>query len=172
MLKLVKPSKTHEQAWKAVVSEFNDNNERITPFALAMNCIDYDTYLELTEKYETNNGIPLEYVPAKTFFLMEDGNDMILGAVNIRLYLNAGLLQTGGHIGYGVAPSQRRKGYASKMLELTLEHCKSIGLRKVLVTCDKSNTGSMRTIIKNDGVLEDEFIEENQNVVLRFWIEI
>lgn len=172
--KLVKPEKSHEEMWKIVIAEFNDVNEKVVPFALSMNMSmdNYDEYLAMNLKYETNNNIPSEHVPANTFFLMDETEDKILGAVNIRWYLNQNLLEYSGHIGYGVAPSERGKGCATAMLHLALKYCRSIGLRKVLVTCDEDNEGSKRTIIKNGGVFEDDYTQDNGTVVLRYWITI
>ena len=110
------------------------------------------------------------FVPATTYFAVADG--CIVGALQIRHKLNAHLLENGGHIGYGVRPSQRRKGYATKMLALALEKCRELGIDKALVTCDKSNIASAKTILTNGGVLENEFTESNGNIVQRYWISI
>lgn len=98
-------------------------------------------------------------------------NNKIIGTIQIRHYLNDDLLLHGGHIGYGVRPSERRKGYATKMLALALEECKNLGIGRVLITCDKTNLGSARTIQKNGGVLENE-ITENGGIFQRYWIDI
>lgn len=103
---------------------------------------------------------------------MEEQEKEILGAVNIRHSLNQDLLFRGGHIGYGIRPSQRRKGYATQMLSLTLEQCRELGLEKVLVTCNKDNIGSAKTIINNNGILENEVIEKSGNIVQRYWIDL
>jgi predicted acetyltransferase len=81
------------------------------------------------------------------------------------------LFNFGGHIGYGIRPSERKKGYASLMLSLALPIAKKVGLEKVLITCDKSNLGSARTIISNGGVLENE-VREEDDIVQRYWIDI
>lgn len=93
-----------------------------------------------------------------------------MGAVNIRHRLNEKLLNSGGHIGYGIRPSERRMGYASVLLALTLEITRDMGLNKVLLVCDKGNLASEKTILKNGGQFESEYVEENGNVVRRFWI--
>lgn len=130
---------------------------------------DYELWLG-----EVNNlrltPMPTINVPANTFFAFVD--DKIVGTIQVRHSLNDYLLSTGGHIGYGIRPSERRKGYATKMLALALEKCRELGIDKALVTCDKDNAASAKTAIKCGGVLENEFIEENGNVVQRYWIAL
>lgn len=97
---------------------------------------------------------------------------IILGAVNTRHRPNQKLLNSGGHIGCGIAPFYRRRGYASAHLAETLQITKSMGLEKVLLVCDKGNIGSERTILKNGGVFESEYTEEDGNMVRRFWVPL
>ncbi|MBN2852386.1 MAG: GNAT family N-acetyltransferase [Clostridia bacterium] len=109
-------------------------------------------------------------VPATTYFAFAD--DRIVGTIQIRHRLNDYLFSFGGHIGYGVAPSERRKGYATLMLQSALEKCANLGIEKVLITCDKNNTASSKTILKNGGVMENEIMSDNGEVLQRYWIEI
>ncbi|MBR2176691.1 MAG: GNAT family N-acetyltransferase, partial [Clostridia bacterium] len=94
------------------------------------------------------------------------------GAVNIRHYLNDYLLKEGGHIGDGIRPSERRKGYATEMVRLALIECKKLGIDRVLMVCDKDNIGSAKSILKNGGVLEDEFLNEYGDIEQRYWIDL
>jgi predicted acetyltransferase len=114
---------------------------------------------------ETN--APIGFVKASLYFLMD--GERILGAIDIRHSLNEYLIGVGGHIGYGVRPSERRKGYASIMLSLALPIANELGLKKILITCNKSNTASEKTILKNGGILENE-IEDGDEIVMRYWI--
>ena len=77
----------------------------------------------------------------------------------------------GGHIGDGIRPSERRKGYATKMIGLALEECKKLGLDKVLMVCDKNNVGSAKSIMNNGGVLENEVVV-NGVTEQRYWIDL
>jgi len=95
----------------------------------------------------------------------------MVGAVNIRHYLNESLLLDGGHIGDGVRPSERRKGVATAMIALALEECRKLGIEKVLMVCDKDNIGSARSIIKNGGILENE-VTVDGTVEQRYWITL
>lgn len=110
-------------------------------------------------------------MPDSTYWLVNQ-NNRVIGAVNIRHRLTEKLLQTGGHIGYGIRPSERRKGYATKLLALSLEKVMELGITKVLVTCDENNIGSAKTILNNGGIEDSSFAEEDGNIVRRFWIEI
>lgn len=70
-------------------------------------------------------------------------------------------------------PTERRRGYATEMLSLALEHCADLGIGRVLVTCDKSNIASARVIQKNGGLLENEVAtSELAEVLQRYWIEV
>lgn len=78
-----------------------------------------------------------------------------------------------GHIGYSVPPSERRKGYATGQLRLSLFKAKKLGLEKVLITCDKANIGSAKTIQKVGGILENEINSpDTGKIVQRYWIEL
>lgn len=94
-----------------------------------------------------------------------------MGAVNIRHYLNDELIKTGGHIGDGVRPSERGKGYATAMIALALDECKKLGINKVLMCCDRDNIASVKSIVRNGGVLENE-VEEDGQFVQRYWITL
>ena len=93
----------------------------------------------------------------------------ILGAIHIRHALNEYLFNYGGHIGYGVRPSERKKGYAAEMLKRALPIAKACGLDRVLISCNKSNTA--KTIIHNGGILENEVMDRDE-LIQRYWIQL
>ena len=91
----------------------------------------------------------------------------------IRHYFNEFLEKYAGHIGYSVAPSERRKGYATQMLQIGLTKCKEMGIHKVLIACIDTNEASRRTILKNGGVYESTVQEPHKGANLqRYWIEL
>src|SRR5690606_28706890 len=108
-------------------------------------------------------------VPSDTYFLI-NYNGKILGAISIRHYLNENLFSIGGHISYGIRPTERRKGHAKAMLKMALEKCIQLDIKKVIITCDKTNIASAKTILANGGILENEVVEDDGNVVQRYWI--
>ena len=169
-LELIRASYEMEEQYYDFANEWKEHNEEIVPYAARLLDMDYKSWLEHTYKIESKDTCPSHLVPAHTYFLVLE-NKRIIGAVNIRHYLNDYLLNFGGHIGYGIRPSERRKGYAALMLSLALPIAKNLGINKALITCNKNNPGSAKTIINNGGVLENEVIEGNE-ITQRYWIEL
>ena len=101
---------------------------------------------------------------ADTVLWWVDG-DQWLGRLSIRHELTRSLRDIGGHIGYVVRPSARRKGHASAMLVAALPVARGLGIDQALVTCDHDNLPSRRVIEKAGGVLEDR-----RGVKLRYWV--
>ena len=128
---------------------------------------DFDYYLE---HLETKEPLPQGYVPDSVFFLLDEERNRLLGAVNIRHSLNEHLLKVGGHIGDGIRPSERRKGYATEMIRLALLECKKLGIDRVLICCNSDNIGSKKSILNNGGVLENIVMDEGKPME-RYWID-
>lgn len=172
-LKLIKLTKEYEKQLGEMIDEWildqEINHTNRSPWAIFKNDYhDFDYYLEHLELKEAAEGL----VPDSVFFLLDESRDRLLGAVNIRHYLNDSLLKEGGHIGDGIRPSERRKEYATEMIRLALIECKKLGIDKVLMTCDKENIASAKSIIKNGGILENEFVNSDGKVEQRYWISI
>jgi predicted acetyltransferase len=102
-------------------------------------------------------------VPSTTLWWVE--GDAYLGRVAIRHRLTPILLETGGHIGYDVRPTARRRGHATAMLRAALPVARGLGIDPALVTCNTDNEGSRKVILAAGGVLEDE-----REGKLRFWV--
>ena len=99
--------------------------------------------------------------------------EVVVGRVSIRYKLNDYPFRFGGHVGYVVAPSFHRRGYATEMLRQTLPIARSVGLKRILLTCDDDNIASQRVIEVNDGVMENVVWEEGSNVAKRsYWIDL
>jgi predicted acetyltransferase len=111
------------------------------------------------------------YVPASEYWLI-DGDEWV-GRLSLRHELNEFLLKIGGHIGYEIRPSKRRRGYGKEILRLGLEKTRQLGLRRALVTCDEDNIGSKKIIEANGGQLENVVEVEGEPArKLRYWIDI
>lgn len=145
-LKHVKPSKEYEQEALEYINEFYEYNSDINGTGGLQRYLDnYDGWLEKLEEDRTR--IPNEEkVPAETYFLVRENDNKIVGMINIRLTLNENLKKFGGHIGYSIRPTERKKGYNKVNLYLGLLCCKEHGISEVLMDCDKSNLGSAKTM--------------------------
>jgi predicted acetyltransferase len=132
---------------------------------------DFEDYVRRMEILAKGENIPADDVPRHTYFLYCGGK--IIGRSEIRRRLNPELEITGGHVGGDIRRSERRKGFATVMLKLTLEKALELGLKKVLVTCNKENIASAKTIEKCGGIFEKEIIDgENGLTILHYWIDL
>lgn len=132
---------------------------------------DYQKWINNLDN-ERNGIVKDDRVPASVYFLMS--GDRIIGCISIRHNLNNDMLRKyGGHIGYNIRPSERGKGYGTKMLYLALFKCEELGLTDVMVTCKKDNIGSMKVIENNGGKLHEEvFIPEEDEIFNIYWINV
>jgi predicted acetyltransferase len=111
------------------------------------------------------------FVPNSTRFLFV--NDRIVGNYNFRHVLSPELERCGGHCGYSVRPTERRKGYGTLLLEDAKRFARELGLIRILVTCSPENIGSSRVIERNGGRLEDLVDDQAADAtVKRYWIEL
>jgi len=127
----------------------------------------FDEYLKVVEQMETD---PLAgMVPSSLFWLVAEGPGYI-GDVDVRHYLIDSLKRYGGHIGYKIRPSFRRRGYGALICRLGIERARLLGIGDILITCDDDNIGSYKIIEANGGVLQDR-IDNNRGVLTRrYWI--
>lgn len=134
---------------------------------------DPEEWLARTEALSRPETVPPGWVEATQFLFVRHADDRLVGMIQLRHRFNDFLRQYGGHIGYSVRPSERRKGYAEAMLRACLPRCRALGLDRVLVTCLESNEASRKTILANGGVYESTVFEPEEGVRLqRYWIEL
>lgn len=106
------------------------------------------------------------------FLYVRLSDKKIVGMINIAHTHTEPLSSFGGHIGYSVCPSERRKGYATVMLREALTYCRKFGLNRVLLTCGSENTGSLKAILANGGVFECNYFSAKHKIDIgRYWID-
>ena len=129
-----------------------------------------EAWIRCCKLMENKETVPnSNWVENEQFMMVRKNEKYILGMINFRHYLNDYLAQFGGHIGYGVRPFERRKGYATQMLKLCLKECEKRKLEKVLITCAVENEASRKTIIACGGDF-DKTENENGEILERYFI--
>jgi predicted acetyltransferase len=169
-LRLESPGYDHKDSAISFINEFYDFKSHPNGTGgLHRSLDDYNGWLEKLNNFNIKDNI----IPADTFFAIRLMDSKIIGIINIRHELNESLIKIGGHIGFSVRPTERNKGYATEILRLGLLHCKKLKIERVLVTCDKSNIASAKTIIKNKGILENEYFDKelSDDIIQRYWID-
>jgi predicted acetyltransferase len=136
--------------------------------------IHYSNYNEWLEKVISahNKDTSFLNVPATTFFTVRKTDCKIVGSIQLRHELTENLRKRGGHIGYGICPTERKKGYGSEQLSLVLEKAKVLHIPRVMISCDKDNIASAKVAINNGGKLEWEGYDEEDGLIQIFWIDL
>jgi len=169
---LVKPDKRYADKILAFRKEFAESGSMDGCGALKHTDDPYE-FIRRCELENNPNTVPEGRVQATLFLMLREKDEKILGLIQIRHYLNDYLEKYGGHIGYSVCPSERRKGYAKTMLRAVLPFCRELGIEKALLTCNADNIGSERTIMSCGGKFESEIYEPLEGKSLkRFWISL
>lgn len=171
--RLVYPTKEYEEKAFQFIQEFLEHKSEIHGTG-GLN--GYQNYDEWLLKLEADKHIPdtsEDRVPASTYFFVRTSDDSIVGMINIRHRLNEYLYNEGGHIGYSIRPTERRKGYGTLMLSMGLQKCRELKLDRVLIICDKINKASAGVAVNNGGVLENEvYSEVYSQIIQRYWINL
>ena len=173
-LKLVKPNRDFKNQVLDMVQEFHDNNS--IPYWsswLKRFLEDYHWRLDHLKKSESEDTITdKRYVPGIQYVLVRELDNRVIWFINIRLKLNELLLQHWWHVWYSIRPKERKKHYATWQLFAILDIYEDLWVDKVLVTCDKVNVWSARTIQNCGWILENEIIDPEDWVLLQmYWID-
>ncbi len=111
--------------------------------------------------------------PGKTFLLIRKNDNKIIGTINVRWNLTEAMKKFGGNIGYGIRPTERRKGYNKINLYLGLLEAQKLGLDRVMLDCDVNNLGSDRTMKSLGGVLERTEIDPYDGILTNvYWFDV
>lgn len=133
---------------------------------------DINDWIKKIQMYSSKDTCPEGFVPSSLYLYVRENDNRVVGIIDIRHHINHPVLSLwGGHIGYSVRPSERRKGIGSLMLKDALIKCKGLGNNKILITCNKGNVGSEKVILNNGGIFESE-VDNNGTIVKRFWINL
>lgn len=138
------------------LKEFTEYGSAMNGIGGASSCATYEDMLEKQKKMKELSFVSYEQEksPGTTYLVIRESDNKIIGSVNIRWYLTRSLDENfGGNVGYGIRPTERRKGYATEALRLALNICREKGMKLVRIGCYTNNTGSRKTIIKNGGKL-------------------
>ena len=172
-MKLIEPSIEYDKQIQADRQEFIDCNEIIQGAGLLLNHSSAKDWLDELEQCKDEKTTPNNLVPFSQYIYVRESDHKIVGVIQIRHYFNDYLEKYGGHIGYSVCLSERRKGYATEMLSLVLPKCKELNIDKVLITCVKENEASRKVILKNGGQYESTVFEpSNEKYLERYWIDV
>jgi predicted acetyltransferase len=171
-VELVEPCEALEATYHSYIQEFLERNEPLIPEVLAQDASDFGALVHRLRLDAAGVDLPEGYVPASCSWLMDEHKTLV-GVAHLRHSLNAALSYEGGHIGYSIRPTRRNKGYGKMMLKLLLEKAKTLGLTRVLLTCDKTNTASARVIQGNGGKFDSEVPrKDGKGITRRYWITI
>lgn len=184
-MELVTPDKKYKDSFiEAIETGFNalrvGSQAQMSDEEIAGIKNDFETYLakKVLKPYDPTpklrpDGKYYANVPEIPYWLIDDGK--FIGLFLLRTELNGFLMYVGGHIGYGIAPKYRRKGYATKGLGLLLAKARELGIKRVLIAALTENVGSWKAIEKNGGVLENVITlpwDDSGEKYKRYWVDI
>ena len=166
-VKLIKADESLKEAMLSMAREFAESGEDGYQEVLD----DVSAYFKRLDRWAKGEDLPSHVVQENVYWLVR--GDLILGLIKLRRKVNEALLIEGGHIGYGVRPSERRKGYGTAMLGLVLDEARALELNRVMLTCDADNIGSAKIIERNGGKLSGTAVSPRTGkAVLQYWIEL
>ena len=156
-----------------MMTEWRDSRTQIAPWFLDAPFAYMEAFARFVRMLDNcGHGIvDPKYAATTSWFVMNETGRLV-GAASLRHYLTVEGLRTWGHIGYGIRPGERRKGYAVQTLQLVLEQAKARQIHHVLIGVHEGNTGSRKTVEKCGGILENTVrAEGDPEPICRYWID-
>lgn len=174
-IKLIKPSKDLYKQYKEMMDEWYNDGSRIDPWPLRLKYSTEDEFNEMLNRIdEVEKGINLDgYASSTTYWLYDEDNNKIIGASNLRHFLDEIGGEYWGHIGYGIRPTERKKGYGTLILTLTLDKAKKLGLEKAYLGAYEDNIGSWKIMEKCSAVFDKIVYEKETNLpIKKYYIDL
>lgn len=169
-IRLLEPTEEFRDEFLSLLQEHQYTGENLYNAELART--DFATYVRHLHTQSQGRDLPDGYVPVTTFWLVKD-NQIVLGESQLRHSLTPDLEAYWGHISYRIRPIQRRKGYGTLLLKLTLEKARTLNIQRVRLICDKDNIGSARIIERNGGMLSGYGVDFRKGkCTSQYWIEL
>ena len=166
---LVVPTIKYKRKAIKYIKEHNKYGSRINGSGMLYEYLDdYNGWLKKLE-HERNIVTDNVYVPNETYFLVRKNDQKIVGMVNLRTELNEHVKNSYGSIGYGIRPKERRKGYNKINLYLTLLECKKRGIKNVVISCEKDNIASSKSMLALGAVFDKEVYSSTKNNFIQFY---
>lgn len=170
---LKRPDLSYKDEIRSFRQEFLDECSPLNGCGPLAEMGDIGEWISRADRFEKGQGVPADMVPSTQLIYVRESDQKVVGVLQIRHAFTPFLETYGGHIGYSIRPSERRKGYAKQMLHDSLPFCREIGLEKVLVSCLDTNIASRRTILANNGVYDGTVYEPEEKVNFeRYWITV
>jgi predicted acetyltransferase len=166
---LMLPDISHSEKYEDMMEEWLGHRGRIHPGALRNNGAPYERWLKWMRDDQSPDTCP-EGSPPQTLYFCFVGEELV-GAVTVRHCLNEKTAVDGGHIGLGIRPGSRMRGYGVQALVLAAEKARERGISKMLLTCDEDNIGSQKTMLKQGAVYFDTVSSPEEKRIKRFWLE-
>lgn len=173
-LDLVMPTLENKQDVMEYRAEMLQADSHFDGCAGLETCESYEEWLDFERRLKGEYGD--SYVPSRLYLAFRRADHRLVGMLDHRIWLSDFLVRFGGQIGYSVRPSERQQGYANEMLAAICQSCRTQGIHRLLVTCDRENVASAKTILANGGVLENE-VEDLPGLgvsgtIQRYWIDL
>lgn len=111
----------------------------------------------------------LNRLQSKTFLLIRKNDNKLIGMLNIRWNIPPNIQEFVGNIGYGIRPTERKKGYNKINLYLGLIEIQKLGLKKIYLDCEDNNIASYKTMEALNAKLLSTKIDPYDNLLTRIY---